>query len=69
MITGNDCCVIFRANGKVICIVENKLSQGFGNDDSAVCLDFQNDEQIDNLIGALNLLKGQDVNDYKNNCG
>lgn len=69
MIMEDDCRVVFRANGKVICIVENKLSQGFGNDDYAVYLDFQNDEQIDNLISALNLLKGQGVNDYKDNCG
>lgn len=69
MIAENDCMVVFRANGKVICIVKNKLSPGFGNDDSTVYLDFQNDEQIDNLIGALNLLKGQIANDYKDNRG
>lgn len=68
MIAADECMVVFRANNKVVCIVENKLSQGFGNDDNAVYLDFQNDEQIDKLIDALNLLKGQIANDYKDNC-
>lgn len=61
MMTENDCEVkgiVFRTKSKVLRIYQRKLRPGFNDTYDDVYLDFQNDEEIDNLIDALTRLKG-----------